>query len=148
MNENFAKIEAEITQIKQENIRLKNSLEDASLEQERQIDALILEVIQVIDAYDKAETVVKDRGYNDDETAGKAIKRMLQPKKIALSILSKYNVSQIDLDGKIINEDLCSVVDAEPDSTKEDGLVVSVEKNGYVRGDRLIRRAEVIIIKN
>ena len=86
MNENFAKIEAEITQIKQENIRLKNSLEDASLEQERQIDALILEVIQVIDAYDKAETVVKDRGYNDDETAGKAIKRMLQPKKIALSM--------------------------------------------------------------
>jgi molecular chaperone GrpE (heat shock protein) len=148
MNENFAKIEAEITQIKQENIRLKNSLEDASLEQERQIDALILEVIQVIDAYDKAETVVKDRGYNDDETAGKAIKRMLQPKKISLSILSKYNVSQIDLDGKIINEDLCSVVDTEPDSTKEDGLVVSVEKNGYVRGDRLIRRAEVIIIKN
>ena len=148
MNENFAKIEAEITQIKQENIRLKNSLEDASLEQERQIDALILEVIQVIDAYDKAETVVKDRGYNDDETAGKAIKRMLQPKKIALSILSKYNVSQIDLDGKIIIEDLCSVVDTEPDSTKEDGLVISIEKNGYVRGDRLIRRAEVIIIKN
>lgn len=148
MNENFAKIETEITQLKQENIRLKNSLEDASLEQERQIDALILEVIQVIDAYDKAETVVKDRGYNDDETAGKAIKRMLQPKKIALSILSKYNVSQIDLDGKIINEDLCAVVDTEPDSTKEDGLVISIEKNGYVRGDRLIRRAEVIIIKN
>lgn len=84
MNENFAKIEAEITQIKQENIRLKNSLEDASLEQERQIDALILEVIQVIDAYEKAETVVKDRGYNDDETASKAVKRMLQPKKSPL----------------------------------------------------------------
>ena len=73
---------------------------------------------------------------------------MLQPKKIALSILSKYNVSQIDLDGKVINEDLCTVVDTEPDPTKEDGLVISIEKNGYVRGDRLIRRAEVIIIKN
>ena len=148
MNENFAKIEAEITQIKQENIRLKNNLEDASLEQERQIDALILEIIQVIDAYDKAETIVMNRGYNDDETASKAIKRMLQPKKIALAILSKYNVSQIELDDKVINEDLCTVVDTEPDYTKEDGLVISIEKNGYVRGDRLIRRAEVIIIKN
>ena len=29
MNENFAKIETEITQIKQENIRLKNNLEPA-----------------------------------------------------------------------------------------------------------------------
>lgn len=148
MNENFAKIEAEITKLKQEEIRLKNNLEDASLEQERQIDALMFEVIQIVDAYDKAETVVKDRGYNDDETASKAIKRMLQPKKIALAILSKYNVSQIDLDGKVINEDLCTVVDTEPDSTKEDGLVISIEKNGYVRGERLIRRAEVIIIRN
>lgn len=57
-------------------------------------------------------------------------------------------MSQIDLDGKIINEDLCTVVDTEPDATKEDGLVVSIEKDGYVRGERLIRRAEVIIIKN
>lgn len=148
MNDKLATIEKEITLIKQENIKLKNNLEESSLSLERQIDALILEVIQVIDAYDKAELVVKERGYNDDETANKAIKRMLQPKKIALSILSKYNVTQIDLDGKIINEDLCTVVDTEPDSTKEDGLVVSIEKNGYVRGDRLIRRAEVIIIRN
>ena len=148
MNDKLATIEKEITLIKQENIKLKNNLEESSLSLERQIDALILEVIQVIDAYDKAELVVKERGYNDDETANKAIKRMLQPKKIALSILSKYNVTQIELDGKIINEDLCTVVDTEPDSTKEDGLVVSIEKNGYVRGDRLIRRAEVIIIRN
>lgn len=59
MNEYFEKIEGEITQIKQENVRLKNSLEEASLEHERQIDALILEVIQVIDAYDKAKMLSK-----------------------------------------------------------------------------------------
>lgn len=148
MKNKFEQIESEITLIKQENVKLKNDLEESVLNRERQIDALILETIQVIDAFDKAEIIVKDKGYVDDETASKAIKRMLQPKKIALSILSKYNVSQIDLDGKVINEDLCTVVDTEPDSTKEDGLVISIEKNGYVRGDRLIRRAEVIIIRN
>lgn len=148
MNEIFAKIEAEITQIKQENIRLKNNIEEVSLEHERKIDALILEIIQIVDAYDKAETVVKERGYYDDETAIKAIKRMLQPRKIVLAILSKYNVSQIEIEGKVIEEDLCTVVDTEPDSTKEDGLVISVEKAGYIRGERLIRRAEVIIVRN
>lgn len=148
MKNKFEQIESEITLIKQENVKLKNDLEESALNSERQIDALILETIQIIDAFDKAEIIVKDKGYADDEAASKAIKRMLQPKKIALSILSKYNVSQIDLDGKVINEDLCTVVDTEPDPTKEDGLVISVEKNGYVRGDRLIRRAEVIIIKN
>lgn len=148
MNEIFAKIEAEITQIKQENIRLKNNIEEVSLEHERKIDALILEIIQIVDAYDKAETVVKERGYYDDETAIKAIKRMLQPRKIVLAILSKYNVSQIEIEGKFIEEDLCTVVETEPDSTKEDGFVISVEKAGYIRGERLIRRAEVIIVRN
>lgn len=148
MNDIIFKIESEITQIKKENIKLKNDIEELTLNSERQIDALVLELIQVIDAYDKSELVVKEKGYTDDETAAKAIKRMAQPKKIALAVLSKYNVSQIDLDGKVIDENLCTVVDTEPDPTKEEGLVVSIEKNGYVRGDRLIRRAEVIIIKN
>ena len=67
---------------------------------------------------------------------------------MALSILSKYNVAQIDLDGKLMDENVCTIVDTEPDSEKEDGLVLSVEKNGYVRGDRLVRRAEVIVVRN
>jgi molecular chaperone GrpE (heat shock protein) len=73
---------------------------------------------------------------------------MLQPKKMAMSVLAKYNVSQIDLDGKQMDADICTVVDTEPDSEKEDGTVLSIEKNGYLRGDRLIRRADVIIVRN
>lgn len=148
MNDKFIQIEKEVTCLKQENVKLKNDLEECNLNTERQIDALILELVQVVDAFDKSELVVKEKGYSDDETASKAIKRMLQPKKMALSVLAKYNVTQIDLDGKIINEDICTVVDTEPDPTKEDGLVISIEKNGYMRGERLIRRAEVVIVKN
>ena len=148
MNANFKKVEAELTQQMQNNIRLKNEIEELALSTERKIDAMVLELIQVIDAYEKAELVVKERGYTEDETSSKAIKRMMQPKKIALSILDKYNVSQIDILGKVIDENLCSVVDTEPDMSKEEGVVVSIEKNGYLRGDRLIRRAQVIVIKN
>ena len=148
MNDKFIQIEKEVTRLKQENVKLKNDLEECNLNTERQIDALILELVQVVDAFDKSELVVKEKGYSDDETASKAIKRMLQPKKIALSVLAKYNVTQIDLDGKVINEDICTVVDTEPDPTKEDGLVIAIEKNGYMRGERLIRRAEVVIVKN
>lgn len=148
MNAELSKIEAEITKLKQENLKQRNEIEESALNHERQIDALLNDFIQVIDAYDKVELKVKESGLADDENAAKAVRRMLQPKRVALSVLSKYNVNQIDLDGKMIDENLCTVVDTEPDSSKEDGLVVSIEKNGYVRGDRLIRRAEVIIIKN
>ena len=148
MNTKFSKIEEEITKIKKENLKQRNEIDELSLNNERQLDALINDVIQIIDAYEKAETKVKESGLYDDENVQKEVKKMLQPKKVALSVLSKYNVSQIDLDGKIVNDDICTVVDTEPDPDKEDGLVLSIEKNGYLRGDRLIRRAEVIVVRN
>ncbi len=144
----LSKIESEITKIKQDNLKLKNEIEELVLNYDRKIDSLINDFIQVVDAYEKAETKVKETGLLDDENAAKAIKRMLQPKKVALSVLSKYNVNQIDLDGKMIEENFCTVVDTEPDPSMEDGMVVSVEKNGYVREGRLIRRAEVVIVRN
>lgn len=148
MNETIAAIEAEITRVKKENLRQKNEMEEMQLDYERQMDGLVNDFIGVIDAFEKAETKVKEQGLDEDENAQKVLKRMNQPKKIALSVLSKYNVSRIDLDGKMMDENLCTVVDTEPDSTKEEGFVLSIEKDGYVRGDRLIRRAEVIIVKN
>ncbi len=148
MKDKYSQIETEITEIKKANLQLKNDLEQKSLDNERRFDALINDIIQILDAYEKSETKVKEMGLMDDENAQKGIKRMLQPKKVALSILSKYNVAQIDLDGKLMDENVCTIVDTEPDSEKEDGLVLSVEKNGYVRGDRLVRRAEVIVVRN
>ena len=148
MKDKYSQIETEITEIKKANLQLKNDLEQKSLDNERRFDALINDIIQILDAYEKSETKVKEMGLMDDENAQKGIKRMLQPKKVALSSLSKYNVAQIDLDGKLMDENVCTIVDTEPDSEKEDGLVLSVEKNGYVRGDRLVRRAEVIVVRN
>lgn len=148
MNEQISAIEAEITRLKQDNLKQKNTIEESSLDHERQIDALVSDVITIIDAFEKAEVKVKEMGLTEDENAQKAIKRMLQPKKMALSVLAKYNVTRIDLDGKPMNADTCIVVDTEPDADKEEGTVLSIEKNGYQRGNRLIRRAEVIIVRN
>lgn len=148
MNEQISAIEAEITRLKQDNLKQKNTIEESSLDHERQIDALVSDVITIIDAFEKAEVKVKKMGLTEDENAQKAIKRMLQPKKMALSVLAKYNVTRIDLDGKPMNADTCIVVDTEPDADKEEGTVLSIEKNGYQRGNRLIRRAEVIIVRN
>lgn len=47
-----------------------------------------------------------------------------------------------------MNADICTVVDTELNAEKEDGTVLSIEKSGNLRGARLIRRAEVIIVRN
>ena len=149
MNEEYQKsIEEEITLIKRENLKLKNDMEEMIITNERKIDEMISEFIKVIDSFDKSETVVKEKGLDQEETSQKAIKRMLQPKKVAATILDKYDVHKIDILGKPINEDMCTIVETEPDLEQEDGIVISIEKDGYTRGNRLIRRAEVVVIKN
>ena len=148
MEKKYSEIESEITLIKQENLKLKNEIEELSLNHERQIDSLINDFISVIDAYEKAESKVKELGVIEDETSQRAIKRLLQPKRTALKVLSNNNVSQIDILGKPLDENLCSVVETEPDSEKDNDIVLSIEKNGYVRNERLIRRADVVIVRN
>ena len=148
IKELMSEVEAEITQIKKENLQQKNEIEELSLNFERKTDSLLGEIISIIDAYEKAETKVKELGLEEDEKAQKAIKRLLQPKKVALSVLSKYDVSQIDILGKSLNENLCTVVETEPDNERENDTVLSIEKNGYIRGERLIRRAEVVVVRN
>ena len=148
IKELMSEVEAEITQIKKENLQQKNEIEEISLNFERKTDSLLSEIISIIDAYEKAETKVKELGLEEDEKAQKAIKRLLQPKKVALSVLSKYDVSQIDILGNSLNENLCTVVETEPDNERENDTVLSIEKNGYIRGERLIRRAEVVVVRN
>lgn len=138
----------EITQLKQEYLKLKNKNEEDALNHERQIDTLINEIIQIIDAFEKSENKVKESSLCDDENTQKVVKRMLQPKKMVLALLAKYDVSQIDIGGRLVDDNICTVVDTEPDPDKEEGLVISIEKNGYLRGGRLIRRAEVIVVRN
>ena len=138
----------EITRLKKENLLNQNNIEELSLNYERQIDTLLNDFISVIDAYEKVETKIKEMDLPEDDNIQRVIKRLLQPKKTALSILSKNGVSQIDIVGKPLNEDICTVIETEPDNEKENDIVLSIEKSGYIRGERLIRRAEVIIVRN
>lgn len=148
MREKLAEVESVITKMRQDNITYQNQIAEIELNFERQIDALILEIITIIDSFEKSNAIVEEKGYCTNEDAVKAVKRMKQPLKVAMAVLSKYNVTQMNVLGQIVNDDHCTVVDTEPDSSKEDGYVVAVEKNGYLRGERLIRRAEVIIVRN
>lgn len=59
------------------------------------------------------EPKVIENGTSGQRKCCESFKKMLLPKNVALSILSKYNVTQIDLDGKLLDEDLCFIIDTE-----------------------------------
>lgn len=129
-------------------VTLQNEKEQAEKNHEKELDDIFAEVLTVIDTFQKSEAIIKERGLDQEENASKAIKRLLNAKKKALSVLEKFNVKRIEFEAGMVDDDLCTTVETEPDSNRKNGEIISIEKDGYIRNGHLIRRAEVVIVKN
>lgn len=129
-------------------VTLQNEKEQAEKNHEKELDDIFAEVLTVIDTFQKSEAIIKERGLDQEENTSKAIKRLLNAKKKALSVLEKFNVKRIEFETGMVDDDLCTTVETEPDSNRKNGEIISIEKDGYTRNGHLIRRAEVVIVKN
>lgn len=129
-------------------VTLQNEKEQAEKNHEKELDDIFTEVLTIIDTFQKSEAIIKERGLDQEENASKAIKRLLNAKKKALSVLEKFNVKRIEFETGMVDDDLCTTVETEPDSNRKNGEIISIEKDGYTRNGHLIRRAEVVIVKN
>lgn len=129
-------------------VTLQNEKEQAEKNHEKELDDIFSEVLTVIDTFQKSEAIIKERGLDQEENASKAIKRLLNAKKKALSVLEKFNVKKIEFDSGMVDDNFCTTVETEPDSNRKNGEIISIEKDGYTRNGHLIRRADVVIVKN
>lgn len=129
-------------------VTLQNEKEQAEKNHEKELDDIFAEVLTVIDTFQKSEAIIKERGLDQEENASKAIKRLLNAKKKALSVLEKFNVKRIEFEAGMVDDNLCTTVETEPDSNRKNGEIISIVKDGYTRNGHLIRRAEVVIVKN
>ena len=66
---------------------------------------------------------------------------------LSLSI-EKYNVSKITFTDNIANDEECKTIDTEPDNNNPNNYIISIEKTGYKFEEKILRPAEVIVVKN
>ena len=141
-------IEQKLSEILKDKKNLSNMIEENQRKKEQLLDEVFLDAISVLDAFSREEKVIEDHEWNQSEDSQKAIKRLLNAKKKLNTMLEKYDVKKIVFDDGMSNDDLCSVTDTEPDAEKPDGYILSIEKEGYTRNGHMLRRAEVVIVKN
>ena len=141
-------IEKKISEMLRDNKALSNQIEVNKKNEEQHLDDVFLDVISVLDAFSREEKVIEDHEWNRSDDSQKAIKRLLNAKKKLCTMLEKYEVHKISFEDGFSHDDYCSVTDTEPFPDKPNGYIVSIEKEGYVRKGHLLRRAEVIIVKN
>lgn len=141
-------VEQIISEILKDKKNLSNRIEKNQRENDQLLDEVFLEAISILDVFSREEKIIEDKGWNQSDDSQKAIKRLLNAKKKLNTMLEKYNVHKMTFENGMSHDDLCAITDTEPDSDKPNGYILSIEKEGYTRNGHLLRRAEVIIVKN
>lgn len=142
-----SEIEKEIQDLQRTVHAQEHKIEELENRHEKELDGIFKDLLSVIDAFDKADNRSSEL-FPDSEEVSKTRKRFATSKKRLLEILSRNGVSEILFEDGMATIDDCQIEDTEPDSTKPNDTIVSIEKAGYRRNGRLLRLAEVIVVKN
>lgn len=132
----------------QSNNHLKNAIEQKENEKNDLLKDLSLKIIDVIDSFENSEEWVTENELSKIDEAKKAVSKFKIVHRKLLGLLREYGISKIEFPDNRLIVGLCEVVETEADSQKKNDDIISVIRNGYIRGKELIRPAQIIVVKN
>lgn len=127
---------------------LKNSLLNKEIEKQDNLKEFALQVIDVLDSFERIEEGLQEKGIQDSSDGATAMSRYKIIQKKLVSVLNKHGVTKIEFPENRLIVGVCEVVDVETDSNRNNEEIIEVVRNGYMRGKFLIRPAQVIVVKN
>jgi molecular chaperone GrpE (heat shock protein) len=132
------------------NINLINEVEKKELEKHDQLKEIALSIIDVIDSFERIEEGLNEKGFikNENDELLKLSNRYKSIQKKLLNILQRHGITKIEFPENRLIVGLCEVIDTENHSNRKNDDIISVIRNGYIRGKELIRAAQLIIVKN
>ena len=136
-----------VARLQNENLALRHRNEQQIQAQQDSTDEMLADFLQIIDTFDWAQETIKQRGLDQSQISMRAITRMLEAKKKTLELLEKYGVQMVTFPDGMYDEKTCIIVGQERDSSKKPGTVIAVQKEGFVRDGRVLRAAEVVVVR-
>ena len=111
-------------------------------------DHLLLELMLVLDAFENIFNHLEDQAETFDKSMRRGLTSFSRIQSKVRRILEESGVEQIAFpDGKAVIG-LCKVVETQALEDYEEGKIISVVRQGYRHGDRVLRPAEVITVAN
>ncbi len=148
MTEPITELEQLIVQNLKSTNLLKNEVEQKENTKHDLLKDISLNIIDIIDSFERIEESIIEKEYNKIDEVNKTTSRYKTIQKKLLSLLHKYGVTKIEFTDNRLIVGLCEVVETEADSNKNNDEIISVIRNGYIRGKELIRPAQIIVVKN
>jgi len=142
------RLRAKLINFQQNIVSLSRELDAQNELSWQQEDGLFLELASVLDSFENVFNNLQDKEESFDKSAKRAMKSFRSIHRKLLRIMDERGVERLAFpDGKA-EIGLCKVVATESRVGAEEGAIISVVRNGYRRGDRVLRPAEVISVAN
>ena len=148
MNDAIEQLELQITTNLRSINSLKYAIEQKEYEKHDQLIEISKSIIETLDTFDKVDEWLIEKKLDKNEDSIKTKGRYGVVKTRLINLLKKYGITRIEFPENRIILGLCEVVEAEVDSNRQNDDIISIVKEGYIRGKELIRAAQVIVVKN
>ncbi|MCS7084141.1 MAG: nucleotide exchange factor GrpE [Aquificaceae bacterium] len=144
----LAKLEQSSKAINARYIELQSQLETLKEHYRREIEAvklfglekLMVEILNIVDSLENALAFTEV----DFESLRKGVELTHQE---LLRVLQKHGLCEVDVLGKVFDPYVAEAIDSKAVGDCEEGVVIEVERKGYMLNGKLIRPARVIVCK-
>ena len=144
----FDDLRQEIKILYEDNIHLNEWISAQEQSNDNQVGEICKNFLQVLEAFEWAEATIHERGLDQSKISTSAIARMLTAKTKLLEVLESYGVKKIEFADGVFDAVKGKIVGTVVDNEKEDGVVANIVRDGFYRKDKLLRMAEVQVVKN
>ena len=148
MKESVNELEQLIIQNLKTTNLLKNEVERKENERYDLLKEISISIIDILDSFERIEESVIEKEYHKIDEVSKPVSRYKTIQKKLLGLPQKHGVTRIEFPNNRLIVGLCEVVETEADSNRKNDDIISVIRNGYIRGKELIRPAQIIVVKN
>lgn len=148
MKEAIGKLEEIVTQCLQDISKLNNNLRDKDLDKSDLILNISLDIIDILDSYDRIQERLTERKLDEEELVKMTMGRYEIIKKKLLKILTRFDVEVIEFPDNKMDDLTCEVLKTEINPDKENFEIISIVRKGYKMREKTIRTAQVIVVKN
>jgi len=148
MKESVTELEQLIVQNLKSTNLLKNEVERKENEKHDLLKEISISIIDILDSFERIEESVIEKEYHKIDEVSKTVSRYKTIQKKLLGLLQNHGVTRIEFPDNRLIVGLCEVVETEADNNRKNDEIISVIRNGYIRGKELIRPAQIIVVKN
>jgi len=136
------RIRAKLIEFQKAAIGLTSELEACRREARENENDLFLELVGVLDAFENLFNNLSPDTM--DKTAKRALKSVGAIQRKLTRLLEARGLERLDLSDARAQVGLCKVVETRATEAAEEGTILAVVRNGYRRGEQVLRPAEVI----